>query len=156
MAFATGNPSPANKTFAGRREAIFVHTTLDLAPNQSQTWHIVADVQQDHSAIVQTLHFLRQTSPAQIVEAIETDIAEGTAELAALVGSADGGQQTAQENVATHHFANTLFNIMRGGIFADGYNLPTADVRDFLHTRNRPIAQKYARRPRQFARQHQP
>jgi hypothetical protein len=142
--FRHGQPLTSEQDICGQAGSYFVHTTLNLAPNQSQTWHIVADVQQDHSAIVQTLHFLRQTSPAQIVEAIETDIAEGTAELAALVGSADGGQQTAQENVATHHFANTLFNIMRGGIFADGYNLPTADVRDFLHTRNRPIAQKYA------------
>ena len=141
--FRHGRALTSEQDICGQAGSYFVYTTLELAPQQSQQWHIVADVNQDHSAIVRTLHFLKQ-SPAQISHEIETHIAQDTAELAAIVGSADGGQQTAQENVATHHFANTLFNVMRGGIFSDGYNLPTADIRDFLHTRNRPIAHKYA------------
>ncbi len=142
--FRHGQPLTYEKDICGQAGSYLIHTTLELAPQQSQAWHIVADVNQDHSAIVRTVQFLQESSLTQIAEALEADITAGTAELAAIVGSADGGQQTAQENVSTHHFANTLFNVMRGGIFADGYTLPTADVRDFLHTRNRPIAQKYA------------
>ncbi|MBN1565438.1 MAG: hypothetical protein JXA10_16445, partial [Anaerolineae bacterium] len=31
-----------------------------------------------------------------------------------------------------HHYANVMFNVMRGGIFADQYRVDTADLRDFI------------------------
>ncbi|NJN16319.1 MAG: hypothetical protein HC822_08610 [Oscillochloris sp.] len=35
-----------------------------------------------------------------------------------------------------HHTANTLFNCMRGGIFAAGYTIDSADLQAFIATRN--------------------
>lgn len=40
-----------------------------------------------------------------------------------LVATADGVQLTPDETTTAHHFANVLFNIMRGGIFADNYQV---------------------------------
>ncbi len=44
---------------------------------------------------------------------LETDIAAGTAELEAIVASADGLQTSADRATTTHHFSNTLYNVMR-------------------------------------------
>ena len=38
----------------------------------------------------------------------------------------DGFQATAEENVAVHHYANVLFNILRGGVFDDQYSVARA------------------------------
>src|SRR5690606_12013258 len=41
-------------------------------------------------------------------------------------------------------FANVLFNIMRGGVFADQYWIRSADFAAFVSTRNRPVQQTHA------------
>ena len=43
------------------------------------------------------------------------------------MASGDGFQATAEENVAVHHYANVLFNVLRGGIFDDQYNVSSWD-----------------------------
>ena len=80
---------------------------------------------QDSAAITQLVHFLKQDR-AVIEQQIEADVAQGTTDLVNYVAAADGLQLSAQETTTAHHFANTLFNIMRGGIFADGYQVDRA------------------------------
>ena len=50
----------------------------------------------------------------------------------------DAYQATAEENVTVHHYANVLFNILRGGVFNDQYNVPAqnyvATIRNFNRT----------------------
>ena len=81
---------------------------------------------------------------AVIQQQIEDDIAEGTADLVRLVAAADGLQQSGVQTTTAHHFANVLFNIMRGGIFHDGYQIYRNDFLDFIQTRNRTILHKAA------------
>ena len=57
---------------------------------------------------------------------IEQDIEAGTQELLQLVGAADGLQHSNDKRGNDRHFANTMFNIMRGGIFDDNYNIEKA------------------------------
>ena len=38
-----------------------------------------------------------------------------------------------------HHFANVLFNGMRGGIFADQYRIDTQDLKEFIAARSRTV-----------------
>jgi hypothetical protein len=47
------------------------------------------------------------------------------------MAASDGFQLTSEENVSVHHYANTLFNNLRGGVFDDQYSLST---RDFIAT----------------------
>ena len=54
---------------------------------------------------------------------LNTDIDLGTKNLIALTGASDGLQLTNDSLTNTRHFANTLFNLMRGGIFDDDYNV---------------------------------
>jgi hypothetical protein len=66
------------------------------------------------------------------------------ADLVHYVAAADGLQLSAQETTTAHHFANVLFNIMRGGLFAGGYCLQRSDFLDFVQVRNRPVLEAHA------------
>ena len=45
----------------------------------------------------------------------------------------------AAPTTAAHHFANVLFNIMRGGIFMDGYRVQRDDLVEFFE---KPMAEE--------------
>ncbi len=139
-AFRLGRELTQEQDIRGKAGAYFVNSTFDLPPGQLHHWHVAADVNQDSAAVVRLEHLLSQDQ-AVVEEAIEADIAQGSAELLHYVAAADGLQASAQETTAAHHFANTLFNIMRGGIFAAGYQVERADLGDFLQTRNRDVLQ---------------
>ena len=47
------------------------------------------------------------------------------------VGSADGLQMSGRPESWTHHFANVLFNNMRGGVFDQNHDIPVADFARF-------------------------
>ncbi|NLV58295.1 MAG: hypothetical protein GXY67_05950, partial [Clostridiales bacterium] len=51
----------------------------------------------------------------------------------------DGVQHTADQTAIHHHYLNTLYNIMRGGIFADAYTLDVEDFLDFATVRNHTL-----------------
>jgi hypothetical protein len=53
-------------------------------------------------------------------------------------------QLTAEETTTAHHFANVLFNIMRGGIFAANYQVKRNDLLDFVRVRNRAVLASHA------------
>ncbi len=68
----------------------------------------------------------------------------GTAELQRLVAGADGLQQTARSLGCARHYSNTLFNIMRGGVFNDGYQLDTHDLLAFVQNADAEVAARHA------------
>lgn len=127
----------------GQRGAFLVATTLELAPGATHVWRIVADVAQDAAAVADLARALRD-DPDSLAAALVADIARGQTELTALVAAADGLQQSADTMAGAHHAANTLFNIMRGGVFADGYRLDSADLRAFIAVRNPALLEAYA------------
>ncbi|MFZ2361654.1 MAG: hypothetical protein WA040_20100 [Anaerolineae bacterium] len=142
-AFRRGGAITTERDVCGKPAAYFAVAAIDLTPGQARRWHIVADVNQDHAAIsrqMQTLCRERATLEAQI----DADIARGTEDLMRFVGSADGLQVTAQETTTAHHFANVLFNIMRGGIFVDNYQVEREDLCDFVRVRNRAVLADHA------------
>ena len=86
-----------------------------------------------------TLRNLLIVAPDALAQQVETDITQGSQDLVRLVAAADGVQQTADPLTTAHHFANVLFNIMRGGIFVDNDRVQRADLVDFVQTRNRAL-----------------
>ncbi|MCA9956207.1 MAG: hypothetical protein KC434_15870, partial [Anaerolineales bacterium] len=141
--FRYGRPLISEHDICGQAGAYFVSSTFELPAGDEQLWHIVADVNQDSAAVTHLRHFLQQET-AVVYQQIEADIAEGTANLVRYVAAADGLQQSAQQATTSHHFANVLFNIMRGGIFADGYQVQRHDFVAFVQTRNRAVWQTAA------------
>ncbi|MCB9419672.1 MAG: hypothetical protein H6667_07700 [Ardenticatenaceae bacterium] len=136
--FRRGTPLTPEHDIRGQAGAYLVNATFELLPGQEKQWHIAADVNQDRTAVTQLLQFLKQETTA-IEQQLEADIAQNTADLKGYVAAADGWQQSAQQTTTAHHFANVLFNIMRGGILADGYQVEKRDLLDFMRVRNRAV-----------------
>ena len=137
-AFRHGRPLSPERDVCGKAGSYLVASSCALEAGQGKAWHIVADVNQDSAAITQLLRILQQDQ-ATIIQQLEADIDAGTTELVRYVAAADGLQMSAQETTVVHHYANVLFNIMRGGIFANGYQVEKPDFLDFVHTRNRDV-----------------
>ena len=127
----------------GRRCAYFVHTTLELRPGMERAWHLVADVSQDSAAMVRLSNRLRGDR-SKLGEELEQDIARNDMNLAKIVASADGLQVSRDPLCTAHHFANVMFNVMRGGIFANGYDIDTDDFMEFVSVRNPAILTEHA------------
>ena len=136
-AFRAGKPISAEATLKGRRGAFLISAALKLKPGQSISWDLVADVDRDHIQVAA----LQQTLAAgkNLRETLAADIDRGTQSLRRNIASADGLQSSADRVATAHHFANVLFNNMRGGVFADNHTIPTADFAAFVHERNHEV-----------------
>ncbi|NIR92747.1 MAG: hypothetical protein GWO08_03505, partial [Gammaproteobacteria bacterium] len=56
--FRSGVGIKMERETRGKRGAYFVHTTIDMSPNDIRNWHLVMDVSQDHVAIVRLINTL--------------------------------------------------------------------------------------------------
>ncbi len=133
--FRSGQCVELEKEVRGRRCAYFVHAIVELVAGQEKAWHLVADVNRDSIAIVSLKNKLNKDRTALCVE-IEQDIAANTENLERIVASANGLQMSDDTLCTAHHFANVMFNVMRGGIFSNGYQIQSRDFIDFVSVRN--------------------
>ena len=140
--FRRGEAVQEETLVRGRRGAYFLATSLVLAPGARRDWSIVAELDQDATAVAGTLQLLR--SGADLRALLDADIARGTANLTRMVAAADGLQLTGDALSADRHFSNALFNIMRGGIPADGYAIDRADFSAFVARASRAVAARAA------------
>lgn len=140
-AFLNHEPVTAEPAARGVRCAYLLSASLTLAPRGRQTWCFVADTGLSQADVAARRAALAAGDP---VPAVLAAADEATHRLRRLVASADGLQAGARETTTAHHFANVLFNVMRGGVFIDGYALPAADFADFVRTRNRAAAARHA------------
>ena len=62
----------------------------------------------------------------------------------AIVAQADGLQLTGDDLASHHHVANVLFNVMRGGIFADQHTLYKDDFTAFVRVRSSTLITRCA------------
>jgi hypothetical protein len=133
--FRAGRGVTTETEVRGRRGAYFVHARLDLAPHGEHCWHLVAEVCQDSAAIVRLSKCLKEDR-LSLAQAVEDDIAANKLALEKIVAGADGAQLTNDRMRCANHFANVLFNEMRGGVFVDQYLVQTPDLVDFVAVRN--------------------
>ena len=96
---------------------------------------IIADVNKNHSALAQLSHTIKQES--SLAQLVKEDIEAGTRRLINLNAASDGLQLSADKNRDARHFSNVLFNIMRGGIFDDNYQIEKEDFSSYLYKANR-------------------
>ena len=120
--------------------AYFVNTQFTLNGHSDKDWAIVANVNQDHADVIKLMHQIK--SDSQIDVAIDKDISAGTEKLIKLNASSDALQLTNDNQRDTRHFANTLFNIMRGGIFDNNYNIESWDFKNYISKANKKVYAK--------------
>ncbi|MBI2517842.1 MAG: hypothetical protein HYV95_13140 [Opitutae bacterium] len=139
--FCAGGRPATEPHRRGVRASYALAASLELAPRQTRRWLMVADTnltQADVAARRQAL------AAGGLAEAALADADASTRRLRAIVASADGLQHSGDETIAAHHFANVLFNVMRGGVFADGYQIPGEDFAAFVRTHNRAASDRHA------------
>jgi hypothetical protein len=130
----------------GMRGAYFLGARLELPRGGVQRWKVVADVERTQAQVVDLTKAL--ADPAALSSAVEESVASGRDELARTMAAADGLQVSGQEAVTAHHYANTLFNVLRGGVFADQYRVSASDLERSVRHFNRRV---HARHPALFA-----
>lgn len=143
-AFRNGESTPREIDVRGKAGAFLTPHSLTLQPGESQRWHVVAELCQDHSAIVELDQWLGSASQAEIEAAIEEDIAANQREFIRIVGSSDGIQLGENERRCNRHLSNTVFNVMRGGLPLANYDVPTADFRDHVARFNQQVANDHS------------
>lgn len=115
--------------------AYFINVEIELSGDSKKEWSLIGNVNQDHASIASIIKRIK--TDRQLAEAVQTDINNGTQRLIKLNASSDGLQLTADGQRDTRHFANTLFNIMRGGIFDNNYQIEKWDFKNYLlHANN--------------------
>ncbi|WP_396168838.1 hypothetical protein [Flavobacterium sp.] len=123
----------------GEKGAYFLNSEITLNANSQKDWMFIANLNQDHSDIVQIIETIKKEKNIQ--KLINEDIALGTQNLIKINASSDGLQATADHLRDTRHFANTLFNIMRGGIFDYNYQIEKSDFINYLIKANKFVYQ---------------
>ena len=136
--FRTGNAVASETEVRGKRGAFFLHSRFELAVKSEISWHIAADVSQDCADIIKKKNWLRDKQAAH-KQVIEDDIAKNESRINEIVAASDGLQASADPHVTTHHFANVMFNVMRGGIFQDQYWIEKSDFIEFISTHSNPL-----------------
>ena len=137
-AFRSGLGVTTETETRGQRGAYFAHAVISLEAGAECGWHIAADVDQDARAVVRLSRLLEGDS-TELVSLLETDMAANTRSLEQTAASADGLQLTGNSLVTAHHFANVMFNVMRGGYFPGQYQVSKSDFIDYVSHLNRGV-----------------
>ncbi|MBT8223636.1 MAG: hypothetical protein KJN96_10775, partial [Eudoraea sp.] len=139
--FRKGMPIHEETDVKAEKGAYLLHSQLKLASEADKEWMIVANVNQDHVAIAELSKTIRDDDG--LIKKVEEDIALGTDQLIKLNAASDGLQLTRDQLRDTRHFSNTLFNIMRGGIFDDNYQIEKWDFKKYLSKANKEVYQQF-------------
>ena len=110
----------------GVRGAYVVKSSFQLSALSSQTWYNVLDVSKDAVAVHELMRFI--ATPKRAIKAIEAAMRQSTDALIRIVHKNDGIQITGDEANDARHFANVLFNTMRGGYYLN--YPPKSDTED--------------------------
>ena len=133
--FRSGLPVQSETDIRATRGAYMLNTEFSLQVHEAEEWIMVCEVDQDGADVSNLDHFLRERN--NVVELVEEDIRRGTDRLVSFVASADGLQKSSDDLCTERHFSNTLFNIMRGGIYLHNYSVRADDLLKFIGRSNR-------------------
>jgi len=138
--FRRGKSIAQEVDIKAEKGAYFVSSSIVLQAKEKDSWITVANVNQSITDIIEISETIKNTS--NISEIVQDDIGDGTKKLINLITASDGLQLTADKLTNTRHFSNTLFNIMRGGIFDNNYQIEKSDFVKYIATANKKVLKK--------------
>ena len=115
----------------------FVHSEILLSAKVEKTWIIIANVNQTQSSVISISESIK--TDKNLIQSIHQDIDTGTRNLIQLIASSDGLQLTEDKLRNVRHYSNTLYNIMRGGIFDNNYQVEKWDFSSYLAKANKKV-----------------
>lgn len=138
--FRNKQPVVQEEVIKGEKGAYFISTDLQLAPGASKSWKIIANLNLNH---VQIIDLDQQIKDGVDLETrIDEDIERGNKRLKELIAGADGLRLTSDALKDARHFSNVLFNIMRGGIFDDNYQIEIKDLTSYLANASKDVLKR--------------
>lgn len=138
--FRKGLPLTQEIDVKAEKGAYFLNAQISLGSGAKKVWNLLADVNKDHRAIAELIESIEHHQNIQ--KEIEEDIQLGTRRLIEFNGAADGLQLTSDKVKDARHYSNTLFNIMRGGIFDNNYRIEKWDFVKYLQKANQDVYKK--------------
>ena len=131
------HPEPESKGVQG---AYLLYKAMNMQVKESQEWMIVMDVEKDACDVRAMLaEISKPDHKQQVLDALRAT----TANIRAIVAHNDGIQTTGDEAQDARHFANVLFNTMRGGYYADDYTINTRAFAHHVSIFNKPLYEQY-------------
>lgn len=137
--FKAGKTPKVVEHTRGVRSSYIVHSQLNLPALGEERWSINVDVEKDQADVVALKHALE--NKVELAEKLHQSFLQGNDNLARIMAAADGFQVSGEEDVSLHHYANTLFNVLRGGIFSDQYQISRTDLLNTLKHFNNHVYQ---------------
>lgn len=125
----------------GKRGAFYLVAEMELNAADEKEWLMVSELNQSAAKIEKLMKEMHNED--DLLKNLKMDISLGSNNLKKLVYDADGFQKTADEKMTYRHFSNVLYNIMRGGVYANGYEIQKADLLKFVEGWNKEIFEKH-------------
>ena len=138
--FRRGEKIKQEVDIKAEKGAYFICTDLTLKPEIENSWMIIANLNQSMSGIVEISEKIKNEK--SLLRLVQEDISLGSKNLLELNSASDGIQLTADKLRNSRHFSNTLFNIMRGGIFDDNYQIEKEDFIKYIEGANKKVYKK--------------
>jgi hypothetical protein len=139
--FKRGQAIETETDIRATRGAYYVNASFELKKDALKEWMIVAEINRESGDVANLSNAIKTT--VNIKQLVDSDIEKGTLNLKNIVSKADGMQMGNDELSYARHFSNTLFNVMRGGIFINNYKIDSADFRRFVGQLSAAISNKY-------------
>ncbi len=117
----------------GARGSFLIISSFKIKEKSSINWLIAAEINQDSGNIIGLINTIKKKNAYELVL---NDIEESKQMLTKIVAQSDGMQLTGNKLNTARHFSNVLFNVMRGGIFDDSYNVEKEDFISFVKNAN--------------------
>lgn len=134
--FRKGETLESEEDVKGTVGAYFTGAVMPLQARESKNWYTVAEVNQDRPALS---NLKTEISSGGLIDSLEEDLDNTSDKLTKLIASADGLQLTNDTLSTGRHLSNVLFNIMRGGIFEDAYDVDVDDFLNYVNTINKGV-----------------
>jgi hypothetical protein len=120
--------------------AYFINSQISLNENETKEWYIVSDVNKSSSEVLELKKIISEEK--NTIAKINQCIEKASDDLLKLVGASDGLQTSQRRLRNIRHFSNTLFNIMRGGIFDNHYDIEKLDFSNYIKRSNKKVFSK--------------
>ncbi|MCF8435581.1 MAG: hypothetical protein K9G57_01950 [Ignavibacteriales bacterium] len=124
----------------GMRGAFLTISNFSLSPETNAGWFFAIDINQNAGNLVS---IIRAKTKGDDFGFLFQDVIESKRKLEKIVAQADGVQLTGNKLNTARHFSNVLFNIMRGGIFDDGYKVEKDDFILFVRNANPYVVKSF-------------
>jgi hypothetical protein len=135
--FTSGKPFISCLRACGKRGDFFAHMEMRIAGDSEESWLVCADRDLD-AARVRSLS--REIAVMESTEPVLDDVEQNRLKLQSLVADSDGMCSSTLRMHEWHHFANVLFNSLRGGVPLNGYAVRREDLLGYVRTRNAKAA----------------